>query len=178
VFDVDWQHLFAIERSLAELFVRGTVMYWFLFLLFRFVLHRDIGALGISDVLLVVLIADASQNAMDDGYRSVTEGIALVATLAFWNYLINWLSFRSKGFARFAEPRPLLLVRDGRLLEGNLRREMLTRDELMAQLREQSIERLDEVRWAYMESDGRISVRRIERPSGGKPPKRSRAMHG
>jgi uncharacterized membrane protein YcaP (DUF421 family) len=77
-----------------------------------------------------------------------------------WNLLTNWLAYRSSEFARFAEPPPLLLVREGRVLERNLRRELITRDELESKLREQGVESVAEVRWAYMESDGQISVRR------------------
>ena len=173
MFELDWQQVFGIEKSLVELFVRGTVMYWFLFLMFRFVMRRDVGAIGIADVLLIVIIADASQNAMSDDYASVTEGMVLVGTLIFWNVLTNWLNFRLPKFQKFAEPEPLLLIRDGRLLEGNLRREMLTRDELLSKLRLHGIERVEDVRWAYMESDGEVSVgrrdgREADAPSGHK----------
>ena len=168
--EIDWQQLFGIEKSVAELFIRGTVMYWFLFLMFRFVMRRDVGAIGIADVLLIVIIADAAQNAMDDDYKSITEGMVVVSTLVLWNLAINWLHFRVPAFARFAEPRELLLVKDGKVMERNLRREMLTREELMGKLREQGVEDFAEVRWAYMESDGAISVR-CDRP--GRPRRRA-----
>lgn len=158
--ELDWQALFGMDKSLLELFTRGTVMYWFLFLMFRFVMRRDVGAIGIADVLIIVIIADASQNALSDDYRTLTEGFVVVGTLVFWNVVTNWLSFELPAFEKFAEPRPLQLIRDGRILEGNMRREMLTHDELMSKLRQQGIERSEEVRWAYMESDGQISVRR------------------
>lgn len=154
----DWDALFGIRTPLLELVVRGTVMYWMLFLLFRFVLRRDAGAVGIADLLFVVVIADAAQNAFAGEYTSITEGLALVATLAVWNMLLDWLGFRFRFFERLADPPPRLLVRNGALIARNLRSEWITRDELMAKLREQGIEDLSAVRWAYMESDGRISV--------------------
>ncbi len=172
MFEIDWQQLFGVEKSLLELFIRGTVMYWFLFLMFRFVIRRDVGAIGIADVLLLVIIADAAQNAMDDDYKSITEGMVVVGTLVLWNVAINWLHFRFPAFQRFAEPRELLLVKDGKVMERNLRREMMTRDELMGKLREQGIESVEEVRWAYMESDGQVSVRRRDgqhRPQHDRP---------
>ena len=175
MFELDWQQLFGIEKSILELVVRGTVMYWFLFLLLRFVMRRDVGAIGIADVLLIVIIADAAQNAMDDGYRTLTEGMILVGTLVLWNVLTNWLNYHSRWFERFSEAPPVLLVRNGKLLERNLRREMLTHDELMSKLRQQSVERLEEVRWAYMEGDGQISVRRF-RDGGGRPKQPKRAV--
>jgi uncharacterized membrane protein YcaP (DUF421 family) len=157
---IDWQPLFGLETPVLELFLRGTLMYWFLFLIFRFVMRRDAGAIGIADILLIVIIADASQNAISGDYKSITEGMLVVGTIVMWNVLTNWLNFKSPVFARFAEPPPLQLVREGRVLEGNMRREMLTHAELMAKLREQGIERAEEVLWAYMESDGQISVRK------------------
>jgi uncharacterized membrane protein YcaP (DUF421 family) len=172
MFELDWQQVFGIEKSLLELFLRGTVMYWFLFLMFRFVMRRDVGAIGIADVLLIVIIADASQNAMSDDYESVTEGMVLVGTLVFWNVLTNWLNFKLPRFQKFAEPDPLLLIRDGKVLERNMRREMLTRDELLSKLREHGVERPEEVRWAYMESDGQVSVRRRDKEET-QPGKRS-----
>jgi hypothetical protein len=94
-----------------ELILRGSAMYWLLFLFFRLVLRRDVGAVGVADVLLVVLIADASQNAMTGGYDSVAEGAVLVATLIGWNLAIDWMAFRFPWAYRLVEPRPLLVIR-------------------------------------------------------------------
>ncbi|MES2958155.1 MAG: YetF domain-containing protein [Pseudomonadota bacterium] len=148
-----------------ELVLRGSVVYWFLFLLFRFVLRRDAGSLGIADILLLVLIADASQNAMSGGYETVADGFVLVATLAGWNWLLDWASYRFHAVRRFAEPLPLVLVRRGRIVARNLRREYVTVPELMASLREQGIDKLADVKMARMEPDGAISI--IRRPRVG-----------
>jgi len=162
--------LFAFHVSPVELIVRGTLMYWFLFLIFRFVLRRDAGAVGIADMLLVVLVADASQNAMDGGYETVAEGCVLVGTLIGWNYLLDWGSFRWKAVARLTEPAPLLLIDRGRVLARNLRREFLTREDLDAQLRLKGIDSPSEVRKAYMESDGKFSVIQCDRKRGDQAP--------
>jgi uncharacterized membrane protein YcaP (DUF421 family) len=154
----DWGALFELTVDPAELIVRGTVMYWFLFMLLRFVLRRDIGSIGIADVLLLVVIADAAQNAMAGGYESVTDGVILVATIAGWNWLLDMAAYRFPAFRRLLEAKPLPLVRDGRMLHRNLRREFITKDELMAKLREQGIDKLEDVKAATMESDGEISV--------------------
>ena len=82
---MDWAWLVDFKVPAWELILRGSAMYWLLFLFFRLVLRRDVGAVGVADVLLVVLIADASQNAMTGGYNSVAEGAVLVSTLIAWN---------------------------------------------------------------------------------------------
>ena len=161
--------LFAITVPPAELVVRGTVMYWFLFLLLRFVLRRDIGSIGIADVLLLVIIADAAQNAMAGGYESITDGMILVATIAGWNWALDRLAYHVPAVRRMLEARPLPLVRNGKLMRRNLRKEYVTSDELMAKLRQHGIERLEDVKVATMESDGEITVIRHEGNLDDKP---------
>lgn len=150
--------LFVFTVAPMEIVLRGTLVYWFLFLLFRFVLRRDVGSIGIADVLLLVLIADASQNAMSGGYGSVGEGFLLVATIAGWNYALDWAAYHFPSIRRFIEPAPLLLIRDGRMLRRNMRQELVSPEELQAKLREQGVEDLSQVRSAFMESSGEISV--------------------
>jgi uncharacterized membrane protein YcaP (DUF421 family) len=178
---IDWSALWQFSVNPLELVLRGTAVYWALFALFRFVLRRDAGTLGIPDLLLVVLVADAVQNAMAGGYRSIGEGLLLVATLAGWNWLLDWASFRWRWARRLSEPAPLVMVRRGRMLRANMRREMLTPQELMSSLREQGIDKLHMVKIARMEADGQISViREPEHASGDdqRPPERGRAPIG
>jgi uncharacterized membrane protein YcaP (DUF421 family) len=150
--------LFQFQMNPVELVLRGTFMYWFLFLAFRFVLRRDAGGIGIPDILLIVLVADASQNAMAAEYRSVPEGLVLVSTLLAWNLVLDWAGYRWDAMRRFVEPRPLLLIRHGRVIHRNLRREFLTLDDLQAQLRMAGVSSISAVRSAFMEADGKLSV--------------------
>src|SRR5712671_6327012 len=105
--DIDWSELFLFSMPPLELIVRGTAMYWFLFLLFRVVMRRDVGSVGIADILLLVLIADASQNAMSGEYRSVSDGIVLVSTIAGWNFAIDMICYHYPRLRRILEPAPL-----------------------------------------------------------------------
>ena len=91
-------------------------------------------------------------------YNSISEGFILVSTIIGCNLLLDWLAFRFPTFAKFAQPSPLQLIRHGRVLQRNLRQEMLTIEDLMGKLREKGVDGLDQVKHAYMESDGTISV--------------------
>ncbi|HEV7632577.1 MAG TPA: YetF domain-containing protein [Steroidobacteraceae bacterium] len=150
--------LFAVHVSPVEIVLRGSVIYWFLFLVFRFLLRRDVASLGIADVLLLVIVADASQNAMAGDYHTVSEGLILLSTIFGWNMLLDALAYRYKWAMKFTTPQTLLLIRHGKFIQKNLRKEMLTPDEVMSKLREQGVIHLRDVRHAYMESDGHISV--------------------
>jgi uncharacterized membrane protein YcaP (DUF421 family) len=164
--------LFVFRVSPLELIVRGTAMYWLLFLVFRFVLRRNASGVGLADILFIVIVADAAQNGFAGKYDTVAEGAVLVATLVAWNILLDWLAFRFPSVARFAEPPPLLLIDRGRVLARNLRQEFLSRDELDAQLRQHGVTSISQVRRAYMESDGRFSVLTNDKPAPSPPPER------
>jgi uncharacterized membrane protein YcaP (DUF421 family) len=155
---VDWEKLFYSDTPIVEVFVRGTIMYLALFLLFRIVLRREAGSIGISDLLVVVLIADAAQNGMAGEYHSITDGVLLVAIIMLWNYVLDWLSFRFHIFRHLVHPSARLLVKDGKIIQQNLRKEFLTNDDLMEQLRKSGIENVSDVKKAYMEGDGNVSV--------------------
>jgi uncharacterized membrane protein YcaP (DUF421 family) len=161
---IDWGRVFGSQTPLLEIFLRGTLTYLILWALLRFSFKREVGGFGITNLLVIVLIADAAQNAMAGEYRSITDGVFLVVTIVGWSFALDWAAFRFPGLRRVILPPPLPLVKDGRFLRRNMRTEMITADELQAHLRMHGIERVEEVKEAHMESDGRISV--IRRDGG------------
>ncbi len=169
VFGVDWKQLFVPQTPLLEIFIRGTIVYLGIFILLRLVLKREAGQLGIADVLVIVVLADAAQNAMAGGYHAITDGMLLVTVIIFWSYAINWLGFHSKTIGKFIYPPPLLLIKDGKMLFENMRRELIPPEKLKAILREHDIDDLSEVKEAYMESEGRISIVRNDQINSSSP---------
>lgn len=159
---MDWKSLFSFDVPLFEIILRGSVMYIALFILLRVILKRQAGSLGMTDLLLITLLADASQNGMAGEYMSLPSGIVLVSTIIFWSYAFDWLAYRSPWFHGLIEPPPLPLIENGKLLRRNMRRELITEDELMSQLREQGLDDLGKVKKAYMEPEGHISIVQYE----------------
>jgi uncharacterized membrane protein YcaP (DUF421 family) len=155
---VDWAGMFGLSVPPLEIIVRGSAMYLFLFLMFRVVVRRRVGAVGMADILVLVIVADAAQNGMSGEYKSVTDGAILVGTILAWDMLIDWLNYRVPALRNWLEAPPLLLVRDGRMLHRNLRHEFVTEDELNAKLREKGVKDVSEVAEARMESDGEVTV--------------------
>jgi uncharacterized membrane protein YcaP (DUF421 family) len=155
---MDWKAIFLPDTALLEIILRGSIMYIALFVMLRVILKRQTGTLGMTDLLLITLLADASQNAMAGEYKSIPDGIVLVGTIIFWSYALDWVSYRSPWFARLIEPPPLLLIKNGRMQRKNMRSEFITEDELMMQLREQGLDDPSKVKEAYIESDGHVSV--------------------
>src|SRR3954452_3070492 len=158
LFSIDWAQIFQPDTSPIEIFVRGSIVYLALFSMLRFVLRREAGTVGMTDLLVLVLIADASQNAMAGNYNSLPDGLLLVATIIFWSFAINWLGYHVPIIGKFVHPPPSNLVRDGKLQRRNMRRELITEEELMSQIRQQGIEDTRLVKVACMEGDGQISI--------------------
>lgn len=150
--------LFTFSAPPWEIMLRGSLMYWFLFLIFRFLLRRDVGNMGIGDFLFIVIVADASQNAMSAESATIVDGMLLVATLVFWNLLIDYLSYRFQWARLLAVAPSMILVKDGKYHWRNMRREFITKEELQAKLREEGVLELSKVKEMRLEADGGISV--------------------
>lgn len=158
--DIDWSNMFLFTVSPFELMIRGTLIYFFLFFLFRFFVRRDAGSLSVSDLLVVVIIADAAQNGMSGEYKSIVDAGVLIATIIGWSILIDFLSFHFKPFRRLVLPHPLCIVKDGVRQKNNLRRELITDEELDEIMRQHEIGNIADIKRAYLEPDGQITIMR------------------
>ena len=157
MFEIDWQALFVPSGSLAEIFIRGTVIYLLLFAALRFLPRRTAGALAPSDILVLVIIADAVQNAMAGEYHSITEGVLLAATIFGWATFIDWLDYRFPRW-HIGSAREVQVIRDGEILWNNLEREQVSEEELMSELRQQGLDSTRDVIAAFIEGDGHFSI--------------------
>lgn len=149
--------LFRSESPLHELLIRGSILYLVILFLMRVLPRRAGGELATMDLVFILLIAEAATHALGD-YNSVSDALITIMTLIFWNYMINMLSFHFPFFEKLVSASPLLIVKDGRLLRRNMRREYITLEELMESLHKRGVEDLEEVKAAYIEADGHISV--------------------
>jgi uncharacterized membrane protein YcaP (DUF421 family) len=173
---LDVAAVFGMTLPVLELFVRGSVMYWFLVAVFRLILRRDVGSMGITDFLFVVLLGDAAQNGMIGEATSTTDAIVLLSTLVFWNVLIDWATWRWPLVDRLFAARRLTLVRNGQRVRRNMRREFISDAELLAKVREEGLEDLCQVKAMYLESDGEISLIRTPGAPEDPPKKAARPL--
>jgi uncharacterized membrane protein YcaP (DUF421 family) len=155
--DLDWNRMFVPSQPVLETVVRGTFTYLCLFALLR-VFRRQTGSLGTADLLVLLLIADASQNAMAGEYRSITDGLILVTTIIGWEYALDYAAYHIPACRPCIERSPLLVIENGRIHEENLRSELMTEDELLSQLRQKGVAEVGVVRVSFLEGDGHLSV--------------------
>lgn len=153
--------MFQLENSILELMGRGAFLFILFMVLFRLLPRRTGGELAPMDLVFLLLITEAASNSMGD-YSSLADGTVIILTMLALNYITNRLSFTLPWFERMMEHKPLQIIRDGQTIPRNLKREMLTADELMGSLRLNGVDDIAQVRSAWVEGDGRLSVVRKE----------------
>jgi uncharacterized membrane protein YcaP (DUF421 family) len=153
-----WSQFVVPDVAVVEIFLRGTIIYLFLFFALRVILKREAAGVGISDVLVIVLIADAVQNGMAGTYQSVPDALVLATTIIGWDYALSFLAFHFPRLRPVIRSEPMLLIHNGVLIRENAKKELLTLDEIMGQLHQQGIDRIGDVKEAWIESDGVITA--------------------
>ena len=150
------------ELPVVEKVVRAAIVYLFLLGALRLTGKRQLGQMSSFDLVVLLMISNVVQNAMIGNDNSLTGGLIGAATILLLNYVVARVVVANKGAERLIEGAPTLLIHNGKVIDANLRHELLTRDELMAALRRQGILSVDEVRVALLEETGAITAVRRE----------------
>jgi uncharacterized membrane protein YcaP (DUF421 family) len=140
-----------------DLVFRTVYVFFLILVVTRAVGRRELSSMEPFDLILLVVIGDLVQQGVTQSDNSVTGAIAVICTMALLTVLTAYLSFRFKRLRPLLEGDPILVISDGRVLERNLHRQRMTIEELAAEARLQSIGSLADVRYAVLESNGRIS---------------------
>lgn len=144
--------------ALLQIVVRTAIVYTFLILGLRLTGKRELGQLNPLDLVLILVISNAVQNAMTGPDTSVTGGMVAAITLLIINQILSYFRDHSEKADRFLEGSPTLLVHDGQFVTANLAKENLTEDDVMQALREHGVDKVSDCQTAVLEVDGSISV--------------------
>jgi uncharacterized membrane protein YcaP (DUF421 family) len=137
---------------------KTAVIYVFLIIGLRLLGKRELGQMSVYDLVLIVVISNSVQNAMVGSDTTLVGGLVAALVLLVINRLLTWFMIQDPRFGRWISGDPVLIVRDGVLLDQALRREGVSRDEVLAACREHGISRLSDVQMAVLEPDGAISI--------------------
>lgn len=139
--------------------ISSVVVYLFIITAIRVFGKREISQLSVVDLVFILLISNAVQNAMVGGNITLlVGGLAAAATLFIANYFMGELFFRSKRFSKFVQGEPLMLIYEGKTIPDHLRKAKISDDELEAAIREHGVSHISNVNLAVLERDGNISV--------------------
>lgn len=137
---------------------KSSLIYVFIVAAIRLFGKKELAQLSVIDLVFILLISNAVQNAMVGNDNTVQGGIAAALGLFTVNYIFKVLSFRSAKFSKLVQGSTVLLIYEGKMIEENLKQAMITKEEVEAAVREHGVEKCSEVNLAVMEVDGNISV--------------------
>ena len=151
-------HILIPDISLVEKFIRSVAVYLFLLAAFRIAGKRQLSQITSFDLVVLLIISNVVQNAVIGNDNSLGGGLFGATVIFLLNGLVAWLTFRFKRVERLVEHTPTLLVKGGRILRDNLRRERLSMPEFRAALRHHGVVSVRDVRYVILEEDGHITV--------------------
>jgi uncharacterized membrane protein YcaP (DUF421 family) len=166
-----WAELFQPGAPIVETIVRGTVMFLAIFVMMRVTGQRESGVHSLTDLLVVLLVAEAAAHGMAGEANGIIDSVVLIATILAWSILLDAAAYRWPSLAPLIKSRARPLIRDGQINHRQLRREFMSVDELMAELRLHGITELHEVSRAYLEVNGMVSVIQADKKESSPPPK-------
>lgn len=140
-----------------DIVLRATAMFAIVFLLLRLLGKRELGQMTPFEVVTLVVIGDLIQQGVTHNDFSVTGAMLAIFTFAFWSVLLGRLAYRFPAMRRLLEDEPRVIIRDGEMLSGNLRRDRLSREEVESEMRLAGIASVKDVAWGILEPNGKIS---------------------
>ena len=140
-----------------DIVIRAAVIFVFVYLLTRLLGRRELSSLEPFALILLVVLGDLVQQGVTQNDSSLTGAILAISTIGLLTVALSYLSFKFKRLRPVLNGEPIVLVEDGKLIEDNLKRQRLTREEIGAEARLEGIAAIEDVRWAILETNGRIS---------------------
>lgn len=141
-----------------DLALRAIVLFGFVFLITRVIGRRELSSLEPFDLILLIVMGDAIQQGLTQDDYSVTGALIVVGTFAVLQLFVSYVSYRFPRLRPALDGEPIVIVQDGKPIERNMRRERLTFDEVMVEARLQQISSVEDIAWAVLETNGRISI--------------------
>ncbi len=150
--------MFNLSLPWWEFVVRGVVVYFAMLILLRLGGRKQVGQMSPFDFVLLLVLSNAVQNSMNGGDNSLTGGLIIAVALVIANWLMGFMTFRSKKISGLLEGKPEILIHNGKIFEDMLMKEKITHEELRSVLRKNGISELQHVKYAVLETTGEISV--------------------
>jgi uncharacterized membrane protein YcaP (DUF421 family) len=141
-----------------DVVIRATVAFLFVLFLTRIVGRRELSSLEPFDLIMLVMLGDLVQQGVTQNDFSVTGLVLAGGTIALLTVAVSYASFRFRVLRPALEGYPVILVQDGKPIDRNMSRNRITHDELAAAARLQQVDRIEDIRWAVLETSGQISI--------------------
>ncbi len=140
-----------------DIVARAAIMFAILYVLLRLLGKRELGQLTPFELVVMIVLGDLIQQGVTHNDFSLTGAMLAVSTFAFLAILMSWLTYLSPRAEKLLDGEPRVVIRDGMLIKENLRRDRMTQGEIESEMRLAGISRIEQVAWAILEPQGKIS---------------------
>lgn len=137
---------------------KTAFLYFFIMLVYRIMGKKEVGQLSIVDLIVTILIAELAAISIEDENASILVSIVPILVLLIIQISLSFTSLKSKKFRRFIDGNPTVIIKDGKVLFSVMQKLRYSLDDLILQLREQQISSIEEVRYAVLENNGKLSI--------------------
>ncbi len=137
---------------------RTILIYVFLIAIMRLMGKRQLGELEVTDLVITLLLSEISTIPITDKNTPLLYAIIPVATLASLEVIASGLSLKYPALKKLISPKPTILIHNGRADRHQMQRVRISLDELMCELRQNNVSDIDQVQYAILESNGKISI--------------------
>jgi uncharacterized membrane protein YcaP (DUF421 family) len=140
-----------------DIALRSIVIFFFIYVLMRIIGRRELSSLEPFDLILLVVLGDSVQQSLTQDDYSITGAVIVISTIALLQVFVSYVNFKVPRLRSVIDGEPIVVIQDGKVIEGNARRERLTLEDIAEAARLQQIASLEDVQWAVLETSGELS---------------------
>ncbi len=145
-------------NELINVLLRTSFFYFFIVLLYRIMGKREIGQLGIIDLIISILIAELVAISIEDAEKSIWLTILPLSLLTILEITLAYISIKSRTFRAFFGGKPSLIICDGKVNYKEMAKQRYSMDDLLLSLRQKEIKDIEDIEYAFLEPNGKLSI--------------------
>ena len=138
--------------------LRTVIFYFFILLLYRIMGKREVGQLGIIDLIVSILIADLVVISIENYNKSMLYTLIPISILAILQLILAFISLKKPKFRNFLDGNPSVIIKDGKINYKEMVKQKYNLDDLLVQIREKGYRSIEEIEYAILENNGTLSV--------------------
>lgn len=142
----------------SNLILKTLILYFYIIICYRIMGKKEVGKLSIIDLIVSILIAEIAAMSIEESERSVWMSIIPILVLVIIQILLSYISLKSSSIRNFIDGTPKAIINNGKVNFKQMQKLRYTLDDLVSQLREQGIKSIEEVKYAILENNGKLSI--------------------
>ncbi len=138
--------------------LKTFILYFYIIVCYRIMGKKEVGQLSIIDLIVSILIAELAAMSIEEADRSIFISLLPIAVLVVIQVMLSYISLKSNSFKKFIDGNPQVIINKGKVNFKQMQKTRYSLDDLISQLREKGIKNLNDVNYAILENNGKLSI--------------------